>query len=90
MAVNIKGIGCRGWLAPVWPSGSLCQRIRSEFAAAVIIQGVTADRPGEEKTFKCYELDVTRKLVEDEGEMDAPNPGVQPGRPSLRRFTLIP
>ena len=47
------------------------------------IQGVTADRPGEEKTFKCYELDVTLKLVEDEGEIDAPNPAIQPSRLSV-------
>ena len=42
-----------GWRR-VWPSGSLCERIRSEFAAAVIIQGIAADRPGEENTFTFY------------------------------------
>jgi hypothetical protein len=58
-------------------------RTRSEFAAAVIIQGVAADRPGEEKTFKCYELDVTLAPVQDEGEMDPPYPAGQPNRLSV-------
>ena len=45
------------------------------------IQGIAADRPGEENTFKFYQMDVTLEPAEGEGEMDSPNPAVQPQPP---------
>ena len=56
-------------------------RVSVDPNCGIRVQGIAADRPGEENTFKFYQLDVTLEPAEGEGEMDAPNPAVQPQPP---------